>query len=355
MRILIAGGGTGGHIYPGIAVAEEIFRQEAGSEVLFVGTKQGMETKIIPIAGYRLETIPAGGIIKKNLLSKMTSGIKMIGGFIKSFPVLKRFNPDVVIGVGGYASVPMLSAAVVMRIPTVILEQNFFPGVANRVLSHAVDRVVVAFEGSKRFFRKDVDVLGNPVRRNIVGCEYHTGDIMAVLIFGGSQGAHAINKAVVESFGYLQEESNILRFIHQTGESDYAWVKDSYKNAGFDAEILPYIYHMEDAYRKADIVISRGGATTIAEITACGRPAILIPYPFATHDHQRLNAEYLQSMGAADVILERDLTGKKIAEKIKLFLYNRERLKEMSERSLRLHKRNAARDIVNLCRELANL
>ncbi len=354
MRVLIAGGGTGGHLYPGIAVAEEFSRQEPDSEVLFVGTKRGIENKILPREGYTLETIPAGGIVNKNMISKILAGIKMTGGFIRSFSIVRRFNPDVVIGVGGYASVPMLSAAVTLRIPTVILEQNLFPGLANRVLSHVVDRVVVAFEGSRRFFKREVHVLGNPVRRSIIGCEYVPKDIFVVFVFGGSQGAHTINKAVVESLDFLKEETGKIKFIHQTGESDYPWVRASYEKAGMAAEAMPYIYNIAEIYNKADVVISRAGATTIAEITACGRPALLIPYPRATHDHQRINAEYLESMGTAEVISERELSGEKIAEKIKYFLYNIERLKEMSVKSAGLYKKTAAEDIVSLCRELVN-
>ncbi len=352
MRVLIAGGGTGGHLYPGIAVAEEFCRQEPDSEVLFVGTKRGIETKVLPREGYKLEIIPAGGIVNKDMISKMVSGIKMIGGFIRSFSILKRFDPDVVIGVGGFASVPVLSASVILRLPTVILEQNLFPGLANRVLSHAVDCVVVAFEGSKTFFKREVKVFGNPVRQSIIGCKTIPKDSFVVFVFGGSQGAHTINKAVVESLDYLKEEAGRIIFIHQTGDRDCAWVKDSYEKTGIAAEVVPYIHNIAEVYNKADIVISRSGATTIAEITACGRPALLIPYPLATHDHQRINAEYLESMGTAEVISECDLSGKKIAEKIKYFLYNIGRLKEMSEKSAGLYRKTAASDIVNLCREL---
>ncbi len=352
MRILIGGGGTGGHLYPGIAVAEEFSRQGPDSEVLFVGTKQGIEARILPGEGYRLETISAGGIVNKDILSKMLSVIKMIGGFIKSFSILRRFHPDVVIGVGGYASAPILLAAAIQRVPTVILEQNLFPGTANRLLSRIVDRVVVAFEGSKKFFRREVEVLGNPVRGGIAGCSYLPKDILVVFVFGGSQGSHTINMAVVESLEFLRGESGGIRFIHQTGENDYTWVKGSYEKAGIAAEVMPYIHRIEEAYRKASLVISRAGATTIAEITACGMPAILIPYPSATHDHQRINAEYLEAMGTAEVISEQHLSGKKIAEKIKYFLYNIERLKEMSEKSAGLYKKTAAQDIVKLCRGL---
>jgi len=353
MRVLIAGGGTGGHLYPGIAVAEEFLRQERDTKVLFVGTERGIEAKVLPIEGFRLETIPAGGIVNKGILRKMVSGIKMILGFVKSLSILRRFNPHVVIGVGGYASFPVLSAAVILRIPTVILEQNLIPGLANRVLSHFVSKVVVSFEGSKRFFNRDVHVFGNPVRRAIIGEGHHPEDIFTVFIFGGSQGSHTINKAVVDSLCHLKGESGRIRFIHQTGEKDYEWVRDAYRKTGVEGDVVPYIYHMEEAYHKADLVISRAGATTISEVTACGRSALLIPYPFATHDHQRINAEYLKSMGAAEVILEQDLTGKKLAEKIIYFLYNRERLKEMSEKSAGLYRKSAAGDIVNLCKDLA--
>ncbi len=352
MRVIIAGGGTGGHLYPGIAVAEEIFGQEPDSEVLFVGTKTGIESRILPKEGYKLETIPAGGVIRKNMMSKLASLLKIAGGFIKSFFILRRFKPDVVIGVGGYASAPMLSAAAMLRFPTMIMEQNLYPGTANRFLSRIVDRVVVAFEGSEKFFNRKVDVLGNPVRKGINECKYSNGRTFTVFIFGGSQGSHAINQAVMESLEYFQVESGQIRFLHQTGEQDYAWVDESYKKAGMNAEVAPYVYNIIDMYGKADIVICRAGATTIAEITASGRPAILVPYPYAAHDHQRTNAEYMQAMGSAEVIPEKDLSGKILADKIKYFMYNRDRLREMAEKSSGLFRQNSAHDIVRLCRFL---
>lgn len=353
MRVIIAGGGTGGHLYPGMAVAEEIYRQEPDSEVLFVGTKAGIESRILPREGYKLEIIPAGGVVRKNLMSKILSLMKMTGGFFKSFFLLRRFRPDVVIGVGGYASAPMLSAASLMRYPTMIMEQNLYPGSTNRFLSRIVDRVVVAFEGSEKFFNRKVDVLGNPVRRSIQNCTYRSGRrTFTVFIFGGSQGSHAINKSVAESLEYLQDEAGQIRFLHQTGERDYAWVDESYKKAGMQAEVVPYVYNIVDMYGKSDIVICRAGATTIAEITASGRPAILIPYPHAAHDHQRTNAEYVQSAGGAEVIHEKDLSGKILADKIKYFMYNRDRLREMAEKSSGLYRQNSAHDIVKLCRFL---
>ena len=352
MRVIIAGGGTGGHLYPGIAVAEEIYRQEPDSDVLFVGTKTGIESRILPKEGYKLEIIPAGGVVNKNIFSKFISFMKMTGGFFKSFFVLRSFKPDIVIGVGGYASAPMLSAAALMRFPTMIMEQNLYPGTTNRFLSRIVDRVVVAFDGSEKFFNRKVDVLGNPVRRGIKECKNITGRTFTVFIFGGSQGSHAINKGIVESLEYLQEESGQISFLHQTGEKDYAWVDESYKKAGITAEVAPYVYNIIDMYGKADIVICRAGATTIAEITASGRPAILIPYPHAAHDHQRTNAEYMQSRGSAEVILEKDLSGKILADKIKYFMYNRDRLKEMAEKSSGLYRQNSAHDIVKLCKFL---
>ena len=352
MRVIIAGGGTGGHLYPGIAVAEEIYRQEPDSDVLFVGTKTGIESRILPKEGYKLEIIPAGGVVNKNIFSKFISFMKMTAGFFKSFFVLRSFKPDIVVGVGGYASAPMLSAAAIMRFPTMIMEQNLYPGTTNRFLSRIVDRVVVAFDGSEKFFNRKVDVLGNPVRRGIKECKYITGRTFTVFIFGGSQGSHAINKGIVESLEYLQEESGQISFLHQTGEKDYAWVDESYKKAGITAEVAPYVYNIIDMYGKADIVICRAGATTIAEITASGRPAILIPYPHAAHDHQRTNAEYMQSKGGAEVIPEKDLSGKILADKIKYFMYNRDRLKEMAEKSSGLYRQNSAHDIVKLCKFL---
>lgn len=350
MRALIAGGGTGGHIYPGIALAEEILRTDTKSQVLFVGTKKGLEAKILPVEGYSFETIPAGGIVKKGVITRVLSVFKLMAGVVSSFSIIRKYNPHIVIGVGGYASVPVLVAAIVRGMPTVILEQNLLPGLANRIFARFVDRVVVAFEDSKKFFKQNVHVLGNPVRRRILEIQHKPDDKFIVFISGGSQGAHAINKGIVESLEYLKGED--IRFIHQTGVKDYPWVKEAYAKIGMDAEVTPYLFEIERVYARANIVVSRSGATTVAELTACGLPSILIPYPHAINDHQRINAEYLTSRGCAEMILERELTGKLLAGKIKHFYYNRKALEEMSRKSSGLYNKEVSRDIVMLCEEL---
>ena len=350
MRVIIAGGGTGGHIYPGIAIGEEILKDK-DSDVLFVGTEKGLEGKIVPAEGYRLATIPAGGIVKKGLLTKAISATKIAMGILKAMGIIKRYDPHIVIGTGGYVSLPVLMAASILRRPTLILEQNFFPGLANRIMARFVDKVVVAFDGTGSFFNREVLVLGNPVREKILKIRHRDEGKFVVFIFGGSQGARMLNSHMVDALPHIDLKD--IRFIHQTGTKDYPWVKEAYERHKMDARIEPFIFHMEKAYEMADLVICRSGATTVAELMACGLPSLLVPYPHAIHDHQLKNAEYLAEQGCGEIILEQNLSGKLLAEKIRFFYYHRNILEKMSERCKGLYNRRVTRNIVHLCEELA--
>jgi len=349
MRILIAGGGTGGHIYPGIAIGEELLR-DGRSDVLFVGTGKGLEAKIVPEEGYKLVTIPAGGIVKKKVITRAISGIKILMGTLKAGIIIKKYNPHVVIGTGGYVSLPVLLAASLLRYPTLILEQNLFPGLANRIMARFVDKVVVAFKDTERYLPGEVVTLGNPVRRKILEIRHRETGRFVVLIFGGSQGASAINRSMVEALSFIDIKD--MTFIHQTGPRDYQWVREAYEKYKMDARVEPFLFHIEEAYEIADLVICRSGATTVAELMACEIPAILIPYPHAIHDHQRKNAEYLARQGCAEMILEKNLSGKLLAERITYFYHNRGALKEMSGCYKGLYNRNVTRDIVEICKQL---
>ncbi|MFZ3090978.1 MAG: undecaprenyldiphospho-muramoylpentapeptide beta-N-acetylglucosaminyltransferase [Nitrospirota bacterium] len=354
-RIIIAGGGTGGHLYPGIAVAREMQKRYKDIEILFVGTENGIEAKVLPKEGFKLRTIRIAGLIGKGLLKKLGTLIMIPMSLIDSFKILSEFRPQCVIGVGGYASGPIILSAVIRRIPTVILEQNVIPGATNRMLSYLVDKAAVAFDDTRKFLSKGCSavVAGNPIREEIYNRKAErTSAKFTILIFGGSLGAHTINIKMVEAIGYLNLMKDKIRIIHQTGEGDYGVVKDAYDKAGCDAVVSPYIYDMASAYSEADLVISRAGATTVAELTACGKAAILIPFPFATHNHQEMNARALEWAGAAEVILNKDLNGKLIADRVFYYANNRDRLEEMKKKSMGLGKRNAASKIVNICGEL---
>lgn len=355
-RIIIAGGGTGGHLYPGIAVAREFQKRYKDIEILFVGTTSGIEYRVLPKEGYRLETIRIAGFIGKGLLKKTATFFMIPFSIIDSFKILNRFKPQCVIGVGGYASGPLVLSAAFMRIPNVILEENVIPGATNRLLSYFTRKAAVAFEDTKRFLRKgaDIVVVGNPIREEIYKEPRHKSDRFTLLIFGGSLGAHTINMKMVETVDYLKEIKEKIRIIHQTGDADYNLVKDAYNKAGLNADVMPFIYDMAAAYANADLVISRAGATTVAELTACGKAAILIPFPFAAHNHQEINAKALSDAGAGEMVLNKDLSGKVLAERINYFLNNRSKIEEMEKKSMALGKRDAASKMADLCEGLVS-
>ena len=357
MRLIIAGGGTGGHLFPGIAVAEEFLERDPSNEVLFIGTEHGIEARAVPAAGYRLEIISAAGIRGKGGLSQIKGMALMLYGYAQSRKILKAFRPDMVLGVGGYASLPMVLAARGMQIPRYIHEQNAIPGMTNKMLAKFVDQVFITLEESARFFPKDSTLLtGNPLRRQILhqattsaGEELRLGGQgrFRLLIFGGSQGAHAINMAMIAALPFLERTSDKLEITHQTGAKDADQVAEAYRKHGFDAAVRPFIDDMAGAYQRADLVICRAGATTIAELTACGRPSIFIPFPHAVDDHQRCNAEALLKKGAGFMLLERELNGESLAGMICELMGDPEKLQRTGKLAFSLAKLDAAKIIVD--------
>ena len=357
MRLIIAGGGTGGHLFPGIAVAEEFLERDPSNEVLFIGTEHGIEARAVPAAGYRLEIISAAGIRGKGGLSQIKGMALMLYGYAQSRKVLKAFRPDMVLGVGGYASLPMVLAARGMQIPRYIHEQNAIPGMTNKMLAKFVDQVFITLEESAKFFPKDSTLLtGNPLRRQILqqaatsaGEELRLGGQgrFRLLIFGGSQGAHAINMAMMAALPFLERTSDKLEITHQTGAKDADQVAEAYRKHGFDAAVRPFIDDMAGAYQRADLVICRAGATTIAELTACGRPSIFIPFPHAVDDHQRCNAEALLKKGAGFMLLERELNGESLAGMICELMGDPEKLQRTGKLAFSLAKLDAAKIIVD--------
>jgi len=350
---MIAGGGTGGHLFPAVAIAEEFLERLPMSDVLFIGTERGLEARLLPGLGFALRTITVEGI-------KGRGAIRMIGGLLKipravtqSVSILREFRPDIALGVGGYASGPAVIAARCMGIKTAIAEQNALPGFTNRILGRFVDRVFLTFpDGEGQFAAAKAIVTGNPVRREFAkGTRkpHKKGDTFSILVFGGSQGARAINRAVVEAMPHLEDIQDRLVITHQAGKGDLDEVSKAYRDRGVDAEVLPFINDMASAYGSSDLLICRAGATSIAEITATGKASVLVPYPFAVGGHQELNARVLADAGAAEIILEDGLDGKTLAGVIRRLADSPETIRRMEEKSERLGNVKAAAHIVDEC------
>ena len=354
MRVIIAGGGTGGHVYPGIAVAKEILRRIPPAEVVFVGTEKGLESKVIPQEGFRLEKITSSGIKGIRGLRRLESLLKIPLGLWQSYQIISQFKPRLVIGVGGYSSGPPVLVAALLRIPILLQEQNATPGLTNRLLAHFAGRVAIAFPESRNFFGNKAVLTGNPVRHEFCQAKNNTSDDRLVVVFvGGSQGARAINQAAIQSLRFLEPHFARLLFIHQTGESDYDEVSMAYAKVALAHDVRPFFYDMPIQYVRADLLVSRAGATTLAEITLAGKASILIPFPYATDNHQQKNAESLANAGAAEMILQKDLSGELLANRIQFYLDQRDALEQMAEKSLRFGKPDATEKIVDLAEQLA--
>ncbi len=352
MRMLLAGGGTGGHLFPAVALAERLVAEESDAQVLFVGTGQGIEARVVPELGYDLETVDISGFSGKGILKKLGVMAKLAKSIRQGRRILETFSPDIVVGVGGYASAPMVIAASLAGVPVVLHEQNAIPGLTNRLLGRRAGRVCVSFEQTLASFR-NAELTGNPLRGGMEDCPETSDESTTLLVFGGSRGAHAINRAVCAALPHLAGWQGRLEIIHQTGDEDLAFVQDAYRAAGWrQAEVIPFINDMAAVYRKSNLVVCRAGATSIAELTACGRPAILIPFPHAANDHQRANAAALAERGAALMMEQKDVDGEKLAAVVGGLLADRGTLKRMAGAARSLGKRGAAGRILEICREL---
>lgn len=354
MRLLLAGGGTGGHLFPAVALAQRLLATDAKAQVQFVGTAQGIEARVLPQLGLPLETIDISGFVGKGWGGKLALIPQLVGSFNQSLRILDRFRPEVVVGVGGYASGPVLLAAKWRRLPTLIHEQNAYPGLTNRLLGGWVDRVCLSFtEADSAFHRGRTVLTGNPLRPGMEDCPPPGGDQPTLLVFGGSRGARAINDAMLAALPALLPLQP-LHIVHQTGAEDLERVRRGYREAGWEnADVLPFIEDMATAYARAHLVVCRAGATTLAELTACGRPAILIPYPHAAADHQTANARALARKGAALLLAQPELTGDRLARLAGDLLQDRERLQTMAAAARMLAKRGAADLILQECRIIA--
>lgn len=353
IRVVIAGGGTGGHLYPGIAIARELLKEPANS-VLFVGTQQGIEARVLPKENLPVRFITAGKLKGMAVSSVLKSLLALPSGLVQSARLLREEKPDVVIGVGGYASAPVGLAAWLRRVPLAVIEPNSYAGLANRLLGRLASKVVLPFPGANRqgFFSKQKVVETGPLvrsgiesgnREKALGNFGLEGGRFTVFVFGGSGGAHAINMTMKDAAPRLKEIPD-LQVLHQTGEKDVADVRTAYHDAGVRAVVLPYVYDMAGAYAAADLVVSRSGATTVAELAVCGKRALLVPFPFAADNHQEYNARALAARGNAEVIIQKDLTPDRLVSAIeKAIIPERGGVRPLGA--------GAAAEIVRLCRQ----
>ena len=358
MRMLIAGGGTGGHLFPGLALAEEVKTRHPRNDVLFVGTSRGLETRIVPKNGFPLELIEVGPLKRQGALQTFRGLMRIPRALWQSRRILRRFDPDVVVGVGGYASGPLVIAAWMMRIPTAVQEQNALPGFTNRTLGRFARACFIAFEEARAAFPPErTHLLGNPIRRAFLDNYLHSKEPseerLSMLVTGGSQGAHVLNLRVAEALETLAPAlGSRLRVVHQTGEKDLEEIAGRYQaleKSGMEAKATAFIDDMAQAYAQADLLVCRAGATTIAELTVCKKPAILVPFPYAADDHQTVNARSMVRNGAAILLPEQELTGEKLAGELRALEGDRERLRRMARQSGLLGRPQAAREIAEVC------
>jgi UDP-N-acetylglucosamine--N-acetylmuramyl-(pentapeptide) pyrophosphoryl-undecaprenol N-acetylglucosamine transferase len=354
IAIVIAGGGTGGHLYPGIAVARELIRQRPATRVSFAGTARGLEARVLPREGFSLDLIRSAGLKGKSVVLRLRGAALLAPAMWDAWSLLSRRRPHVVIGVGGYSSGPVVMLAALRGIPTLVLEQNAVPGLTNRLLSRVVRAAAVTYEETLPFFGRRGFVSGNPVRAEFFSrTPRDTGTGRRLLVLGGSQGAHAINVGVMQAAGALRRTVHELSVVHQTGERDLAPTREAYRAVGMDARVEPFLDGVAAEMAAATLVVCRAGATTLAELAAVGRPAVIIPLPTATDDHQRRNARVLADAGAAVMVEESELGGSRLANVIAELVADGPRLAAMADAMGRFAKPDAAARIASRVWELA--
>jgi len=355
IKVFIAGGGTGGHVFPAIAVGNELVRRRA--EIVFIGNKKGLESELVPKRGWKIEYISSPRWKGRNFVGRILALLQIPFSLIRAFRIISKYRPNIIIGVGGYVSVPVLLVAILRRISIVVMEQNSIPGLANKLLGRFAKRIFISFPISQKYFNsKRTFLSGNPVRDEIREVSNRLPSLsgaFVVMCFGGSQGAKSINEALFASLRFLRKRRHELKFIHQIGlHTDLDIAKNIYEKEGFEAEVSRFISDIEESYAQSHLIICRAGATSIAELMVAGRPAILVPYPFAANDHQRENAKYVMDQGGAVMVLDKDLDGQKMADLILTFMNQHQKLQMMSEAMRKMSKGNAAEVIVDECLKL---
>jgi len=356
MRLLIAGGGTGGHLFPGVALAEELRARAPDAQIRFVGTRRGIEARVLPGMGWELELIEVSGLKTVGLLGALRGLLRLPRALWQARRVVKRFRPDAVIGVGGYASGPVVLMARLAGVPTAICEQNSIPGLTNKLLGRVARAVFVSFDGTRRFFKPSkTTVTGNPVRRallarllDVPATPAPADDRVHVLVSGGSLGAVAVNDLAAQALIALAA-SVPLAIVHQTGDKGLEAAAKRYADAGVAAECSAFITDMANAYQQADLIIGRAGATTVAELAIAGKPAVFIPYPFAADNHQEINAREMADAGAALMFRQSELTAESLAVALRPLLTEPARRAEMAARMKALARPTAAAAVIDWC------
>ena len=355
IRLMLTGGGTGGHLFPAVATAQQFQKQFPNTEVLFVGTKRKVDTGALKNYGFASRTIDCYGVKGKNPYQLLKAIVTLPRAYMQALKVIKEFKPDVIVGGGGYVTGPVISAAKSMGIPAVIHEQNSVPGLANRKLGAIVDTICLSLPGSgTQFNQNKVVYTGNPVRTDILELARQKRKTEAkkktILVLGGSQGAQAINEMVPKALGSIESMlKNELRIIHQTGEKDVEGVRRAYETQNIEAKVEPFFRNMPSVYKEADLVVSRAGATTLAEISVLGKPALLIPYPYAADNHQEKNGDYYVQGGGAIQFIQKKLTAEKLGDAVVTLLNDPEKLRKMSVAMKKLSYPAAAEQIVSCC------
>jgi len=363
VQVVITGGGTGGHLFPALAVRAALAGRRPEAQILFVGASSGVESTVLPRLGYAYQALQVHQVKGKGWRGQMAAVLRLPSAVRQAARLLRECGAHVVLGVGGYASFPTVLAGCILRIPTVIHEQNAYPGLANRCLGRLTSAVAVSFEAASGFFPGGrVTVTGNPVRPEIRPREMAEArrrfqvspERFTVLIFGGSQGAHRINVGTTEALPRLAGRRDHIQFLHGTGERDLSQVRQAYEAGGFQVRVEAFFQDMAMAYAAADFVIARAGASTIFELAAVGKPALLVPYPYAANDHQRLNAEVMVNAGAAWTVPDAYCDGQRIAASVQAALERPEVLIRMGEQARRLARPDAAERIVDLLERVAS-
>ena len=366
LRIVIAGGGTGGHLFPGIALAEEFVNVNPETQILFISGGNGLEKSVLSKTNFQCRWITAEGIKGKGLIKKILSTIKIPKGIVESILILKKFTPKLVIGVGSYSSGPVVLAARLLNIHVVLCEQNILMGVTNRILSRFADRIYVSFKETQiKTSHNTIRVTGNPVRKSLITKDNRHKKKLecydsvkkkpcTILVIGGSQGANQINIAVTDAAKTIKNEKDFL-FIHQTGTTDESWVRKAYDQNNIPCIVESFFDDMHQMYNLANIVIARAGATTIAEITALGKCAILVPYPFAADNHQELNARSLANKGATEIIQQKDLSGELLVTKIEYYASHPDAISSKALKAKKMGNPKAVENIVKDCYKLMYL
>jgi UDP-N-acetylglucosamine--N-acetylmuramyl-(pentapeptide) pyrophosphoryl-undecaprenol N-acetylglucosamine transferase len=360
LKVVFAGGGTGGHLFPGLAIAQELMTRNKRNTIVFVSTGNALERSVLNDTGFKLETITAEGIKGRGLWNQAKSALKIPKGIIEALRILKRYKPELTIGLGSYSAGPVVIGAWLLGTKIVLHEQNILPGITNRILARFADRIYVSFDDTQtRFDPRKVRLTGNPVRRELLNAQQGHAvtrgpESFCVLVIGGSQGAHSINMTMIEALEYLTQKENLF-FIHQTGSADEQVVSMAYQKRNIAAKVQSFFRDMAPLYKQADLIICRAGATTVAEVTAMGKAVIFIPFPFAADDHQALNAGTLAREGAAEIILQKDLSATLLSQKIEHYVAHPQALEAMAAKASQIGRPDAAQAIVDDCYSLLGI